>query len=125
MKKVMNFDKEKIFTLDPEVLFRRLLSVAKHREIDLREVLSFELTPVPPALFHNDGTMRKSVKSDLAHKLEETVPQETEMKTKCSISTAYIIDGMAFLQSMNESLFKTFDDLGEVVIKKLISIYES
>jgi len=57
MKKALSFDKDKKFVLDPEVLFRRLLYVARHREINLKEVLSYELTPVPPALFYNDGSM--------------------------------------------------------------------
>ena len=125
MKKVMSFDTNRKIALDPVVLFRRLLSVAKHRDIDMRKVLSFELSPVPPAFFHSDGTMRKATKLDLAHKLEENVQQETDLKSKCHIPTAYIIDGMSFIQGMNESQFKTFYDFGEVVIKKLITLYKN
>ena len=123
MKKVMSFDTNKKLTLDPEVLFRRLLSVAKYRDIDMKKVLSYELTPVPSALFHPDGTMRKCTKSDLAQKLEENAMQETELKNKSPTPTAYIIDGMSFIQGVNESQFRTFDDLGEVIFKKLINLF--
>lgn len=123
MKKAMSFDTTRKMILGPEVLFRRLLSVAKYQYIDMMKVLSFELTPVPPALFQGDGTMRKATKSDLAHKLEETVIQEAELKTKCHTPSAYIIDGMSFIQGVNESQFKTFDDLGEVIFKKLITLF--
>lgn len=88
----------------------------------MKTVLSFELTPVPPALFHPDGTMRKCTKSDLAQKLEENVVQETELKNKSPTPTAYIIDGKSFIQGVNESQFRTFDDL-EVIFKKLINIF--
>lgn len=121
MKKALTFDKDRKMVLDPEVLFRRLLSVAKHRDIDMRMVLSYELTPVPPALFHDDGTIRKVTKSDLAEKLEGNCPQETELKSKAA--TAYIIDGMCFVQGLNEAQFKTFDDLGEIMVNKLTRMF--
>ena len=40
MKKALSFDKDKKLVLDPERLFHRLLCVARHREINLKEVLS-------------------------------------------------------------------------------------
>lgn len=42
MKKAMSFDTTRKMILDPEVLFRRLLSVVKYRDIDMKKVLSFE-----------------------------------------------------------------------------------
>ena len=35
----------------------RILVAAKHRDIDLKEVLSYELCSVPIALAHPDGTL--------------------------------------------------------------------
>ena len=49
--------------------------------------------------------------------------QETELKNKISTPTAYIIDVMSIIQGVNESQFRTFDDLGEVLFKKLINIF--
>ena len=37
-------------------------------------------------------------------------------------NTAYIIDGMAILQSLNEALFKTFGVLVEEVLKKTLRL---
>ena len=56
--------------MDSEVLFRRLLAVSKQRDVNLEQVLSHELAPVPPSLFNDEGTMRKTTKADLANKLE-------------------------------------------------------
>ena len=44
-------------------LFGRLLIAANARQINLREVLSYELSTVPFALSHQDGTLRKTTKS--------------------------------------------------------------
>ena len=50
--------------MDSEVLFRRLLAVAKQRDVYLEQVLSHELAPVPRSLFNDGGTMRKTTKAD-------------------------------------------------------------
>ena len=50
--------------IDTEVLFRRLLAVSKNRDMDMWKVLSYELAAVPPSTFHDDGSMRKTNKTD-------------------------------------------------------------
>ena len=74
MKKVLPNDKVRKLIIETEILFRRLLGVSKSRDVDLRKVLQYELAAVPPALFHGDGTMRKTNKADLAKKLELNCP---------------------------------------------------
>ncbi len=66
MRKPLPTDKQKLMC-STEGLFRRLLSVSKTRDIDLQKVLEHGLAA---ALFNDDGTMRKTNKSDLAKKLE-------------------------------------------------------
>ena len=105
MKKAPSFDKDKKLVLDPQMFFCRLLCVSRHREINLKEVLSYELTPVPPALFYDDGSMRKVTKSELASKLEECVPMETALEMAVHMPTAYIVDGMSLVQGVNEAHF--------------------
>ena len=63
-KPVIGKAKEKLI-VDSEVLFRRLLVVSKQREVNLEDVLTHELSAISPSLFHDDGTMRKTTKSDL------------------------------------------------------------
>ncbi len=55
LRKPFGVDKSSKLILDSEVLFRRLLAVANHRDIDMAEVLQHELASVPPSLFHDDG----------------------------------------------------------------------
>lgn len=49
-------------------MFRRIICAAKFKDIDLENISSYELTSVPLSLFHEDGSMLKSSKSDLAKK---------------------------------------------------------
>ncbi len=107
--------------MDSDVLFRRLLAVSKQREVSMETVMSHELAAVPPSLFYDDGSMSKTTKADLAKKLEAVV-EETQQLPNVKEPSAYIIDGMALLQSLNDSAFQTFNDLGECVWKKITTL---
>jgi len=124
MKKALPNDKDRKLIIDTEVLFRRLLllEIARSRDVGLKNVLRHELAAVLPALFNDDGRMRKTYKADLAQKLEyncqdvvTSLPQASD-----ATSSAYIIDGMAFVQSLNENHFRTFNDLAEVVQNRIV-----
>lgn len=123
MKRKLEDEKGKQVVIDPEVLFRRLLAVSKQRDVDLKKVLSFELAPVAPAMFHKDGAMRKTTRSDLATKLESVCKESTELPHDThGVPAAYIIDGMGVIQALNDNHFKTFNDLAEVVLKRVIRV---
>ena len=130
MKKGLSNDKDRKLILDAEVIFRRLLAVSRSHKVDLKMVLTYKLAGVPPSLFKNDGFMRKTVKADLQKKLEENSESLPELPVLPQTAfdqptSAYIIDGMAMLQSLNENQFRTFDDLAVVVQKKLAQILKS
>ena len=115
-KPMTNLTKDKMF-VDSEVLFRRMLVVSKVRDTSLETLLEHELATVPPSMFHDDGMMRKTTKADLTAKLESTCDEVQDLTTSCP--TAYVIDGMGLLQTLNESLFTTFDDLGDQILKTI------
>ncbi len=117
MRKGLPTKKTDRFMIDSEVLFRRLLVVSKQRDVSLESVLKHELAAVQPSLFHDDGTMRKCSKSDLAKKLEATCDEVPCLTT--GPSTAYVVDGMALLQNLKDTQFTTFDDLGHCVLRRL------
>ncbi|KAK1890858.1 Protein cft1 [Dissostichus eleginoides] len=102
--------KSKKLQMDSDVLFRRLLAVSKQRDVSLENVMRHELAAVPPSLFYDDGAMRKTTKADLAKKLESVVEVMQELSDTTEKS-AYIIDGMAMLQSLHDPAFQTFRDL--------------
>jgi hypothetical protein len=52
--------------INPEIVFRRTLALANVREeVTVEKVLAYPIGQIPTALFHDDGLMRKSCKSDL------------------------------------------------------------
>ena len=63
MSKSLTSNKPDKTMVDSEVLFLRLLAVSKQRDVNLEQVLSHELAPVPPSLFNDDGTMRENNQS--------------------------------------------------------------
>ncbi len=65
---------EKIVSISADRdLFGRLVIVAITRSVNLKEVLSYELSAVPYSLAHRDSTMRKTDKSVLMKVLESKV----------------------------------------------------
>ena len=102
-------------------MFRRILCAAQVNNIDLNEILSYELTLVPMSLFHEDGSMRKTLKSDLTKKIEN----DSNVQINIPIVQSLIIDGMVILQQLNENQFDTFNNLGKTFFKKVLCLGRS
>ena len=72
-------------------MFTRLLIIGKSRAIDLEELLSYALSPVPMSLGTTDGTPCKIVMAKLMHELEKDV----EPLAQVVAGSDLIVDGMA------------------------------
>ena len=90
MSKSLTSNKTDKIMMHSEVLFRRLLAVSKQRGVNLEQMLSRELAPVPPSLFNGDGTMRKTTNADLAKKLESNCDEIQMLAVSHDNHTAYI-----------------------------------
>lgn len=103
-------------------LFIQLLLVAKEREIDMREILCYTLSPVPGCFSTIDQTsISKTNKSKLLQHLESLVPQS--LVTKKPQGCAVVIDAMALIQSLSSAqLPDKFGDLAEVIFKRMLQI---
>lgn len=99
-----------------ECMFRRIICAARFQEMDLSNILSYELSSVPASLFHEDGSMRKTTKSDLAKILESF----TEIVTVTPNVNSYIIDGMVLIREVNLSSIITFNDFGRIFLSKIL-----
>ena len=88
MSKSLTSNKTDKIMMDSEVLFRRLLAVPKQRDVNLEHVLSHKLAPVPPSLFNDGGTMRKTTKADLAKTLESNCDEIQAMAVSHDNHTA-------------------------------------
>ena len=75
---------------DTELIYTRVIGIASSREIDIKQILSHELSPVPTAIFSESGEMRiAKAKSNLKKVLQKQV---SVRNVKKQISTV-VIDG--------------------------------
>ena len=95
---------------DPERLYARMLIVSQKRDLNLKDVFSHELCPVPSALFDDYGDMRKSSKAALVSKV-------AKFCEKPPLSETEIVDGNELLYHINWPKLGTVDDLANRVIK--------
>ena len=95
--------------INPELVFRRALTLTKFREdVSVERVLSYPIGPVPTSLFHDNVTMRKCNKSDLAKELEIVVGSVCSLPQFNSFSTVFIRDGINLIQSIDDRSISTF-----------------
>ena len=58
-------------SINPALLFQRLLVISNTEYLSLEEVLDYELSPFPPALFEARYVMRKPEKEHLVNAIDE------------------------------------------------------
>ena len=73
-------------TIGPAFLFQRFLVVSRSGDLSFEEVLTYELSPYPPALFETRNILRKADKPQLADLLSDAVMNSIP-KTDC-----YVLD---------------------------------
>ena len=87
--------------------------MTQHRNIDMKEIFSFPLGPVPWALADSMGTLKKTNKAILMHKLEKNAePNEEVLSNTCTV-----IDGMVLVRKIKTAGF-TYE---EFTLKSLSS----
>ena len=84
-------------------LFARISLVAQIRSFDMRVIFEFPLGPLPWSLAEPLGSLKKTSKSSLLHKLEGKV----EPLESLNGNHALIVDGMAYVQQ-SKVVNKTF-----------------
>lgn len=96
-------------------LFARLLVIAQTREMNLRDVLQYSLGPLPWSLAASDGSLAKTDKS----KLLEPLVDQVEPVEDVPPNAAWVVDGMAVLQSLGD-IPATFGDLAVSVFNAVV-----
>ncbi|RUM44803.1 MAG: hypothetical protein DSY80_04015 [Desulfocapsa sp.] len=127
-RKIKNFasaaEKSKIKTKDLKVvelqgtrdLFGRLLYLSTMEDIDVEKVFQFPLTPVPLSLAHLDGTLNKTDKSKLVHRIEKMADSEPPNEIN-----VVIVDAMFYLHSLI-SPPNTYGQIAEELLQALCSM---
>ena len=90
---------------DTEFIYTRVICLQQYRDIDITDVLSYELSPVPVSLFDESGAMRAQSKAVLKKKLQ--VEQSSRIQ---GVPEAVIIDGCAMLWTVHWPTSGTVED---------------
>ena len=102
-KKSIKINDTPIYNTD--LVYTRVIGLQQSRDIDIKKVLTYELSPVPPALFDESGGMRIQAKAASKAKLQ------VEVSTRLTRSPdAIIIDGCALLWSVHWPVSGTVED---------------
>lgn len=94
-----------------------LLVIGKSRDLDVKEWLSYALTLVLLSLGTGDGPVCKTNTSKSMHELEKG----TECVSVVPLRSAFIMDGMAFIQEVQISPC-TFGELTDKLLNDLVNM---
>ena len=110
-------------TVSPETIFRRGLALAEFRtDITIDSLMSHPIGALPLSLFNEDGSPRKTTKSDLGSYLEARAAVVSEIvEEELPKRVVYIRDGMAVLHAVSLDTCQTFDDLVQKYMKGVVS----
>ena len=103
-----------VASLSDRDTFAQLLLIQKDHDIDFKETLQFELTPLPLSLANADGELSKTAKSKLFAELSKSILQVTLLLQ----NTVSIFDGMVLFQKLPSTLV-TFGDIGDYLLQKI------
>lgn len=107
--------KEVILKADKN-LFSVMTLVAQSRQLNMKEVFSYPLGPIPWSLSTADGSLRKTSKAVLSKELEKlSVPVEVLPE-----NVVTIIDAMSIVQRI-KGASKTFRDIAKVIFNTILA----
>ena len=102
-------------------LFARSLIESKSWEIDLKDLLSYNLSNYPLLLATAAGGLVKTTKSKMLEILESAVIDAKVDPNNVGDHNALIVDAMAALQAM-KGKWKTFGEFADAVFASLIKL---
>lgn len=92
-------------------MFAQMIVIAEARQLNMQEVLSRPLGPLPCSLAAPDGSLKKTAKSTLAKELQKDAPAVESLLPR----SACIIDGMAIVQRLKGDQ-KTFKIITQMLL---------
>ena len=97
--------------------FARLLVIEKNRNISLKKVMQFELSPTPKSIsnLESSTTLRRTAKTELFKHLKSSI----EMVEEIPENTPNIYDGMVVFQKLLPTL-ASFGDTSDYILQKIM-----
>lgn len=98
-------------------LFARMLVIAQSRHLNMKEVLEYELGPIPWSIATTSGSLVKTNKSVLSGILGKNVDPVQNLPESCVL----IFDIMATIQSLTK-IPDTFEELANSVLNSILHV---
>lgn len=118
-KNTLKCDKEAV-QIDPQLLFQRLVTVARSEVDDLEPLMNYELCSYPQALFEAPNVLRKANKPALTEVIMKMV---TEEGSCCPDSPKYVLDGGALVQRVPWQRGASFGDICKNYVHFVVQRY--
>jgi len=100
-------------------LLARLVIIGKVRKVNLKSMMTYSLSPYPPALATYEGCLVKTNKARLLHYLE-SVPESSPVVDPPK-GGVWVVDGMAMLQQMSsKGMPASMGQLAEKILRQLV-----
>ena len=112
-------------SIDPQLLFQRLITVADRCDEDISTIFKYELSPNPSALFDNTGLPRVAQKSQLADAMWKLGDCGPDLEIQTTESVSYVIDGGSLLQKIPWQKNGTFGTICEQYYQYLSQKYSN
>lgn len=123
----MRIDDKEYISVDPALLFQRLIVAASSGAVNLQEALQYELCSYPPSLFESSTVLRKAQKSQIAHCITvhvKTASEDTNQEEPASQQavgtqiepdkpTKYVLDGGSLLHRLAWKTGETYDSIAK------------
>lgn len=112
--------------MNPELIFRRAIATSGYRsDLNLQAVLSIPTGGAPLSLFHDDGSMRKPTKTDLAHFLEDGIALSTSWPQCNPNVSVYIVDFMVLLHKTHVQHYcKSFGEMADALLETILQKFK-
>ena len=112
-----------IRTTDSALLFQRFFVVSKTEDLSLKEVMSYELSPFPPALFEARNVFRKADKPQLGSAIRDHARDailQSVPETQC-----HVLDGGSVLHRVPWKPGETYGRIAESYADFIVRHYGS
>lgn len=117
--------KQKTVKADRNLFQRLLVSKEGGREVDLKQILCHELSPVPLSLSDTSGALRPTNKAALGSILQTKTTVEKQLPPT-NLKTCVIIDGQALVQAIGKPPnAQSFGQLADVFVTSVFSHFSA
>ena len=99
--------------IDPRLFFQRMVILFQRDEIEVNDLIDYEICPYPPNLFDSSSFLRKAEKSQLTKAIVIYVKKQCELPASEENVDCYVLDGGSLLHRLSWNKNSTYDAISD------------